>query len=164
MISEILLSITLCASAFSLENEDSDVEFNFYLKEMVDHAMAQDAPMASLIANYLVEATFDTTSDRVFKTRIRQISKTLEDHPDKIDRFQYLDGKFKRTFEKKVAAAKQKRLLYAASGAVVGAIIGIPVGKLAGGGTKALFISVPSGALVGAGWILTGTSHRNARL
>lgn len=155
MIAQMLLSLAIGISSPTLENEEADAAFNFYLKEMVQHAMAVDAPMANLIEKYLVEATFDTTSESVFKTRLRAIQATLEDHPDKIDRFQNLDSKFQRAFDKKISAGKQKRLIYtaagAAAGAAIGAVIGVPVGKAMGTGTKALFISVPTGALVGAG-------------
>lgn len=134
-----------------LDRELTDVDFNFYLRELVDNELSSDSPMANLIYDYLVEATFDTTSESVFRSRIDALHRAQQENPDKIQRFLALDKRLARSFDKKMAESKTKRLLYAGAGAVVGALIAIPIGRAIQPGMKVLLIAVPAGALLGAG-------------
>lgn len=152
MLIEMVLGLSLSLAAdIDVEKEEADAEFNFYLREMVVHQMSADAPMAELIFQSLVDATFNTTKESIFRERIHSLQKTLQDHPDKADRFDKLDREFTRVFQKKVDEAKKKRFIYAISGAVIGAVVGIPVGKAISSTSKILFITIPAGALLGAG-------------
>src|SRR5262249_29461448 len=126
-------------------------DFDFYLQEMVSHELAPDAPMSRLIYEYLVEATFDTNSENVFKERLQRLAQAQQDHPDRMGRFQSLDRYLQREFEKKLKSAKTKRLIYAGAGAVIGALVAIPIGRAIHSGAQSLLIAIPSGALVGAG-------------
>lgn len=146
----LLLGLSLMSTAAE-EFDGPNVDFDFYLKELVSHEMAADAPMAKLIRDYLAEAVFDTTSEKVFRDRLRQIQQSLQENPNRLDRFKSLDSALSRSFEARLESAKQKRLIYTAAGAVVGALVAIPVGRVIGGSTKALLIAIPSGALLGAG-------------
>ncbi len=150
MIAQILLGTAFLLSSPE-DQSDATVAFDFYLNELTEHEMAADAPMARLIEKYLVEATFNTTSEAVFKDRLRRISKAYSQNPDKSERFRRLDSGFTVAFEQVIQKAKKKRIIYSAAGAVVGALVAIPVGRLISTSSKFLLVSIPVGALAGAG-------------
>lgn len=130
---------------------DSESEYAFYLSEMLNHSMPVDAPMAKLIEERLVETIFDSTDADVVKNRITALSTALKSRPELVERTIHLDRALTKAFDAKLAKAKTRRLIYAAGGAVVGALVAIPVGRLISTSAQTLWISVPAGALVGAG-------------
>jgi len=130
---------------------DKQSAFDFYLEELLAHEMSADAPMSRLIEDYLVEATFDTTSGDIFKDRLRKIQRAVKDRPDRIGRFQRLDDRFSDVFRAKLSEAKHQRMIYTAAGAVVGALVAIPVGRAINKSAQVLWISIPAGAALGAG-------------
>ncbi|MDB5038278.1 MAG: hypothetical protein JWQ35_1806 [Bacteriovoracaceae bacterium] len=134
---------------------NDETEFGYYYGEFLTYAMADDQPMAKLITDRLAESLFQASSSKELQDRLKLLKTSAREHPELLGRFVNLDTKMKRSFTGRVSKSKQKRLLYTVGGAVVGAIIGLPVGKLISAhttlGIKVLWIAVPAGALLGAG-------------
>lgn len=132
-----------------------DLDFTFYLSEFATSELPKGDPMQQIIVDHLVESVFNTTREDTFQQHIRLLKSTAKSNPDKADRFSTLDSRLKVEFDKKMKEAKQKRLIYTAGGAVAGAVLGIPVGKMLSNatsmGSKILYLTVPAGALAGAG-------------
>lgn len=150
MIAQILLGTAFLLSSAD-EGSDSELAFDFYLNELIEHEMSVDAPMARLIERHLIAATFNTTDGDILKDRLRRLAEAYRDNPDKVDRFKRLDNGFAVAFEKLMKSAKQKRLIYTAAGAAIGAVVAIPISKAISGSSKVLLLAVPLGALAGAG-------------
>jgi len=151
----LFLALSFCSSGLFAGSEEweSASEFDFYFSEFFFHEMDRKNPMSELIMERLAESFFDTTSADVFKTRLDLLKTEATLHPDKLDRLIFLDRELQSQYARRLEKAKSKRWLYAGGGAVVGALLGIPAGKLLGGtlGNKALWISIPAGALLGGG-------------
>lgn len=153
MIAALLLSLSI----FSAVDEEtaSDDEFTFYLTEFAQHELPKGDAMAQLITDRLVDATFNTANTASFKNHIQQLKVMAKANPIKADRFASLDTRLAAAFEEKLKAAQHKRLFYTAGGAVVGAIVGIPIGNFLSTstsmGSRIMLISIPAAALAGAG-------------
>ncbi len=151
MILTIGLRALLALTAQNAPAESPDADFDFYVQELVAHELPDSDPMVPLIERGLVDAIFNTTKEAVFKDRLRKVHQLAREHPDRIERFDRLDRQFSQAFELKLKEAKRKRTIFTLGGAVAGAIVAIPVGRLISKSTQALLIAIPVGALVGAG-------------
>jgi len=143
----ILLSLHLLTSAVAEDSSD----FDFYLEELVSHELDAEAPMSQLIVQNLAESIFDTESEKVFQARLQRLRTAFSDHPRRAERFVTLHRALEKVYAAKIKEAKRLRMIYSGAGAVVGALIGIPVVKSLGGSTKLLLITVPLGAAAGGG-------------
>lgn len=132
------------------DNYEEDEKFNFYLGEFAENKFEESDSAHFYIEKRLAESMFDTNNASQFKSRLRRLQTAFRHYPDQVLRFQRLDDQLSDIFESKLQRAKRIRWLSAAGGAVVGALVAVPVGRAIGGG-KALLIAVPAGALAGAG-------------
>ncbi|MBN8554493.1 MAG: hypothetical protein J0L93_03530 [Deltaproteobacteria bacterium] len=147
-----LLSVSVYAASEPIDNES---EFGYYFNEFISHELDTTEPMAKLIVNRLAETIFDTTSKSEFEGRLRMLRSSLKAKPELLDRYMSLDARLRNEFDERIEKAKEKRMLYTVSGAVIGAVVGIPVGKVLSTSTsmgmKVMAITIPAGALTGAG-------------
>jgi hypothetical protein len=147
-----VLTTSLFATEDPSQKED---EFSFYFSEFTTHQLEKSEPMAKLIVQRLAQALFDTSSKSEFELRLRILRTALKTNPELFDRFMSLDARLRDEFDTRVKKAKEKRLLFAAGGTVVGALVGIPAGKLLSQstslGSKIIWITIPAGALAGGG-------------
>lgn len=146
-----LLAINIAQPAW--DNYESDQEFNYYLGEFVENNLEDQHPMQAYVETKLAESIFDTTDEAKFKKRIQSLQNAFRQYPDHLLRFDRLDTRLQQNFNAKLKRAKRIRWISAAGGAALGALVAIPVGKQLGSqlGAKALLISIPVGALAGAG-------------
>lgn len=128
----------------------TDASYDYYKTEFEIHFLESKDPMAKLIDLRLADSIFDTTSETEFLSRLRELKRLVQENPERVGSLKRLDAYLQRRFEEKMKSAKKKRWLYAAGGAVVGALIAIPIAK-AINGKNILWIAVPSGALAGGG-------------
>ncbi len=164
IIESLLVALTISSTGM-IDQVDSD--FSYYMGELQEQKFANDHPMLKLIVSRLAESVFDTASSSVLSQRLYEIKKLQESRPDLNGVFNQLDGELQKILKKKVAEGRETRLLYSITGAVVGAIIAIPISKkLVSGGVitpdaRALRIAVPSAALAGgtAGYLLGDLVH-----
>ncbi len=129
----------------------SDTAFEFYLKEFESNYLTKDDPMLKLIENRLAESVFETSDQAEFQRRLSRISELYRLRTDHAQSFKRLDRALKREFEDRLHKAKRRRWLYAAGGALVGALVSIPIAKAISAQSSALWIAIPVGALSGAG-------------
>lgn len=142
-------ALIVAASAWLLPSAPED--FDFYLGELVTHELSADDKMSILINERLAESIFETSDEAIFKQRLTALHAALEKNPSKLDRFNDLDRRLSAVFAERVRQGKRVRLLYAAGGAVLGALVAIPIARLASTSRTALFIAIPAGVLGGAG-------------
>lgn len=146
----VLSSFLLISFSSALwDNYEQDQSFHFYLGEFVENKLPENHPMLSFIEDSLAEEMFNTNNSQLFKERIRKIQAAYRSNPNYITRFDQLDRRLEDTFQEKLKRAKRIRWLSAAGGAIIGALIAIPVGKQIN--SKALWIAVPTAALAGGG-------------
>jgi Txe/YoeB family toxin of Txe-Axe toxin-antitoxin module len=137
-------------------------EFAYYFGEFVTYSMEDANAMSRLITDRLADSLFQSETNETLQTRLKLIKNTSQEYPELVGRFAKLDARLQTTFNARVTKSKSHKLIYTAAGALVGAIIGFPAGKLLSNhsalGTKMLWITVPAGALVGAGagYLLSG--------
>lgn len=127
--------------------------FDYYLGELVTCKLPPESPMLKLIVERLAESAFETSDEATFYHQLRLLKSTAHENPDKIESFIKLDRRLQAIFKERLQKAKTKRLIYTGVGAVAGAVLGVPAGKWLGSniGSKILWITVPAGALAGAG-------------
>jgi hypothetical protein len=153
----IVLSLAYLLSGASIDEAPTgDSNFDYYFGEFTTYEMKSDQPMGKLITERLAASMFDTTDEKTFRTRIQLLLNSEKENPDKTERYLKLDSYLSAQFESRLKEAKHKRLVYTAVGAVVGAVIAIPAGLMIGPkvtsmGTKVLLLTIPIGALAGAG-------------
>ncbi len=149
------LGLTLVAQTGSNESATGNEEFDFYFGEFVTFEVSEKEPqLGNLIMDRLAESMFNTNNGETFRTRLALLKKAYYDHPLKRMRFNALDARLQVMFESKMKAAKRKRWIYTASGALAGALIAIPIGKVIASSAstvRLLTIAVPIGAVTGAG-------------
>lgn len=145
MILKMLALLTL-----SLTQADGSESFEFYLGELVTNRLDAKHGMIPLIERGIIESIFESHEKVVFLQRLNDLQIALQKHPELYQNFVQIDRGMAREFEERLAKAKRKRLYYSAGGVLVGALVGIPIGKAFGGG-KALWISIPASALAGGG-------------
>lgn len=143
--------ILLCLQILAAEPQEETSDFDFYLEELVSHELETNAPMSQLIIQNLSEAIFDTDSAEIFHSRIQALKNVFINNPRRADRFIALNRALEVAYSKKIKEAKRVRLIYTAAGVVVGALIGIPIGKAVGGSGRILLITVPIAGSIGAG-------------
>jgi hypothetical protein len=145
-------SLLMALQIFAVEPAaDQTSDFDFYLEELVSHELATSAPMSQLIIQNLATAIFDTDSAEVFYSRIAKLKESFRDNPRRAERFVALNQALQRAFDVKLQEAKRLRVIYSAAGAIVGALIGIPVGKAIGSSNKVLLLTIPVASAVGGG-------------
>lgn len=147
LVAQTLLS--LCLLSFSPETGDEN--FDFYLGELIVSELEDNDPMHRLMVDYLVESVFSSNDQSEFSTKVNAIRETSREYPERMLRFRSLDRKLQKAFDEKIKRAQKKRWLYTAGGAVMGAVIGFPIGKAMGGSAPLLWLTIPTGALAGGG-------------
>lgn len=145
-------SLLMALQVFAVEPAAEQAsDFDFYLEELVSHELATSAPMSQLIIQNLAAAIFDTDSAEIFYGRIAKLKESFRNNPRRAERFVALNQALQRAFDAKLQEAKRLRVIYSAAGAVVGALIGIPVGKAIGSTNKILLLTIPLGSAIGGG-------------
>lgn len=139
-------ALSLTAYPDSTGNPD----FDFYLGELIEDEREDKDPTHKLVAGYLAEAILQANSNEDFQNYLQVLNQAVREHPERHRRFRQLDRALQTGFQEKLKAAKKKRLIYAASGAIIGALVGIPVGRMLNS-SKLIWISIPAGALAGGG-------------
>lgn len=145
-------------------NEEN--EFGYYYGEFMTYGMEDTHPMSRLITDRLAESVFQSEDKDTLQARLRLLKKSSSDYPELVTRFAKLDERMQRSFTTRVTKAKSNKLLYTAAGALIGAVIGLPVGKLIAThttlGMRVLWITVPAGAIAGggAGYLLSDLLER----
>jgi hypothetical protein len=131
----------------------ADAEFNFYLGEFLENHLDEFHPLQVLIEDRLVESFFSSTNEKLFRERLKKLNAAFENNPSALLKFEILNQALQEAFREKVAKAKRTRWIMTTSGAVIGALIAIPIGRWVGPTTlgPALALSIPVGALSGAG-------------
>ncbi len=142
------VSFCLTASPPLDEARTGSDSFDYYFGEFKAFEMPASDSMAKLITRRLSESLFETNSSEKFYERLRSLKDFLRHHPEKVERLIDLDRLLQRDFEARLKKAKTKRYLYSASGAIVGALVGLPIGNVFG--NKLIWIAVPAGLIVGA--------------
>lgn len=159
----IIESLLIALSVLGIERlEAQDSDFSYYLGELQEQKLKDDDPMRRLIIRRLAEAVFDTAQSTAISQRLYEIQKLSSKRPDLYSAMAQLDANLQSVLQSKIKIAKEKRLIYSASGAAVGALIAIPLVKLPISkllrteGPVSLWIAVPSSALMGgaAGFLL----------
>src|SRR5690606_22390996 len=118
--------------------------------EFLEHHLELSDPMAELIEELLAESIFASNDSKAFYANLHRIRESLKTHPEELKRFVRLDRKMDQVFRERLQSAKRKRWIYGATGAAIGAVIALPVGKFAlGTWSKTLLIAVPAGVLAG---------------
>lgn len=144
------LSVLLFGFRPSISHADTQA-FEFYIWEYETHYLTEEDPLALLIERHLAESVFDTTSKSTFEARLKRLQALIAQRPDRLESLRRLDQYLQQAFDVRLKRAKNQRWLYAAGGALVGALIAIPMGRLVSSSAQTLWISVPIGALAGAG-------------
>lgn len=153
----ILFSYFLLSLPLALESEvvTEESDFGYYFGEFLTYAMEDQQPLSRLIIDRLAESVFQSETKEGLQSRLRLIKRTAENSPELATRFAYLDQKLRTSFNTRVSKSKNHQMLYTTTGAVIGAVIGLPVGKLISShtslGLKVLWITVPATALLGTG-------------
>lgn len=147
------LSVNFSTPDSSWDDWENDQEFNFYLGEFAENRFEDGSSYQRLLEERLSAATLKTTRESVFKNRLRQLQEAYRRYPETQLRFQRLDELLQDGFSEKLKKAKRIRWISATGGAVIGALVAIPIGKSMGSSLagKALYIAIPIGALSGAG-------------
>ena len=145
-----LLSLALIFGSSGLLRAD-DLSFEYYFKEYQTHFLEDSDPMIKLIERRLAESLFETNQETEFKRRLSLIQSLIDERPEKSKSLRRLNRLMQEQFSDRLTRAKQKRWLYAAGGALVGALIAIPIAKGLNASSQTLWIAVPSGALAGGG-------------
>jgi hypothetical protein len=147
-----MTSLLMALQIFAVEPAAEQAsDFDFYLEELVSHELATSAPMSQLIIQNLATSIFDTDSAEVFYSRIAKLKEAFRDNPRRAERFVALNQALQKAFDTKLREAKRLRVIYSAAGSIVGALIGIPVGKAIGGSNKILLLTIPVGSAIGGG-------------
>lgn len=130
-------------------NED----FDYYYLEFTENFFKTDHKALDLIEDGLVQAMFSTTDAETFKEYIHLLHQAALQHPERFVLYDNLDFKLQKEFQIRLKAVQQKKIIYSVVGAVVGAVVAIPIGKhfVAKTGAKLLWLSIPAAALAGAG-------------
>jgi hypothetical protein len=153
LLAKISRAWVLCVVALTSTTlaESSTDSFEYYFKDYALHHLEDKDPLAKLIEERLAESIFDTTSELEFKNRIRAIQQLLEDRPERAQSLRRLNRLLEKNFQEKLSRAKQRRWLYSAAGAVVGALVALPISKSMSTHAQTLWIALPVGALAGGG-------------
>lgn len=146
----------------SLLSESDESNFGYYSGDFLTYAMSEDDPLAMLIHKRLAESLFESNNSQTFTSRLRFLKQISEQYPELRLRFSILDEELQMHLNQKLKQGKNKRLIYSAAGSLLGALVAIPIGKTLASssslGTKVWWLSIPAGALVGAGagYLLSG--------
>ncbi len=167
-LSSLLFSALVAGVPPSELNDRDDTEFGYYMGEFLTYAMPDDEPMANLITHRLVDTLFDSRNQKVFDERLMSMKTYSEKYPELLLRFEVLDDQLKTSLSSNIKESISKKYIYAAGGAVVGLLVGIPVGSALAShttmGSRVLWLTIPAGALVGAGagYLLGGLLSRES--
>jgi hypothetical protein len=156
------VSLLAAVFSFAMISQTPDIEdvtgneaFDFYFGEFILHELEGRHGMRRIIEEGLAKAVFSTNDSDQFYRFLHVLKEAMLEHPERLKSFQRLDRLMGLEFEIRMKKAKRMRWLYTAGGALAGALIAIPVGKVLSNTTKlgraALVIAIPSGILAGGG-------------
>ncbi|PIR22195.1 MAG: hypothetical protein COV44_09265 [Deltaproteobacteria bacterium CG11_big_fil_rev_8_21_14_0_20_45_16] len=144
-----ILFASLSTLSPQLGPTDSDA-FNLYYIEFTENYLEPKHGMKNIIEKSLAEAVFSSNDETQFKNFIRLLKNASESAPERNKDFRRLDRLLATEFETRMENAKSIRWIYSAAGAIAGAVVAFPIGKMVAGG-RYLLLALPAGALAGAG-------------
>jgi len=155
--------VLLCKLEVYASPESGNEAFDFYFGEFIGNHLSTGHGMKRIIEEGLAASVFSSNSEREFMRFLEILDQAVRQYPEHYDSFRRVDRLMAAEFQRRVNYAKEKRLIYSAAGAVIGAAVALPVGGLLQGslGKKALWIAVPTGVLAGggAGFLLAHLRH-----
>jgi hypothetical protein len=137
----------------TLSASELPADFDFYFEDFKTHQLNVKDPLTQLIHRGLAESLFNAKNEVEFLRLSHLLRSELEKNPHRSEHFYSLEQALQWEFEVRLAKAKERKIIYSASGAVVGVLVGIPAGYFLSKhfGQRLFWLLVPVTALAGAG-------------